>query len=63
MVYTSIYKYIPLRTGNITTGFRGAHCDAAPREVAQPSLTSSSDPLAEHDERDSNACPEDEEFF
>jgi hypothetical protein len=40
MVYTSIYQYIPLRSGYFAAGFRGAHRDPASREVVQPSLNS-----------------------
>ncbi len=42
------------------SGFRGAHCDAALREVVQPPISSDQ----QQDERDPDPCPpEDEECF
>jgi hypothetical protein len=49
-----------LRSAYFTAGFRGAHRDAALREVVQPPLCSGQ----LDDERDSDPCPpEDEELF
>ena len=51
-----------MRLAYFTTGFRGAHRDAALREVVQPPLS----PQQQHDEWDEDAgpCPpEDQEYF
>jgi hypothetical protein len=49
-----------LRSAYFTSGFRGAHRDAALREVVQPPISSAQ----QHELRDPDPCPpEDEECF
>jgi hypothetical protein len=58
--HASIYEYTSLWSAYFTSGFRGAHRDAALREVVQPPISSGE----QHDDRDADPCPpEDEECF